>query len=83
MSPSKVFVCGGQRRIGSVHIMQGQHGLGGPEILWVMSKLESGYKHKKIPGDENMSEVKRIGSSGTYSGKSSEPEHVIQRKVSG
>ena len=29
-----------------------------------------------------MSEVKRIGSSGTYSGKSSEPEHFIQIKVS-
>ena len=30
-----------KRSIGSVHIMQGQQGLGGPEILWVMSKLES------------------------------------------
>ena len=71
-----------KRSISSVHIIQGQHGLGGPEILWVMSKLESGQKRKKIPGDENMSEVKRIGSSGTYSGKSSEPEHFIQIKVS-
>ena len=30
-----------------------------------------------------MSKVKRVGSSGTYSGKSSEPEHFIQIKVSG
>ena len=40
--PARYLSAEVKRSTGSVHTMQGQHGLGGPEILWVMSNLESG-----------------------------------------